>query len=199
MNMNKRLVRGLALAGVLTMAAPVLVNAQSASPAAAEARADGAERQEAAQGQERRDRMHHHHHHERHHAEGMHGMHGMHAGHAGGPSLERLVHGLNLSEAQRDRLFELRHAQAPALREQGKVIREAYRELRTLSLSDAYDETKANEISDRGAKAAAEIARLRARAANEVWKLLTPEQREKLSQRVERHGKRGAAARQAQG
>lgn len=114
-----------------------------------------------------------------------------HGGRAGGDSFVRHLRGLDLSEAQRDQLFELRHAQAPALREQGKIIRDARRELHALSMSDAYDEAKVNELSDRAAQAVAEMARLRARAGNEVWKLLTAEQREKLAERAARVGRHG--------
>ena len=43
---------------------------------------------------------------------------------------------LNLSEAQRDQLFALKHAQAPQMREKAKLARNAQQELRALDGAD---------------------------------------------------------------
>lgn len=185
--MNKRLLTGLAVAGTLAIGAPMLVSAQG-GPGGEGPRA-GMQRDDASP---RYERMHRHHRHGEH---GMYGRGGESMGgfgpHArGGDSMygfgPRAMRGLGLSEEQRDKLFELRHAAAPKFREQGKVLRDAHRELRRLSLSDDYDDAKAAAIGERAAKAMTEMAQLRARNANEFWKLLTPEQREKLADRAQR-------------
>ena len=201
--MTKRLFTALAVAGTLAIAAPMLAGAQGSPDSRAEGpRAGATQGQDGAEGGQRmhrHERMHRMHGHERMHRE--HGRHHAHGDEHGGDAMggygfgPRMLRGLDLSEAQRDRLFEVRHAEAPAMREQGKIVREAHRELRALSMSDAYDDAKAREIIERGAKAMAEMARLRARSGNELWKLLTPEQREKLAERAshgnERSGERG--------
>ena len=183
--MSKRLFTGLAMAGTLAIAAPLLVHAQGGPGSGGEGPRAGMQREEGSPGHER---MHRHHHH--------HGGHGMHhgGGEMGGFGFgPRAMRGLDLSEEQRDKVFELRHAAAPKFREQGKVLREARRELRALSMSDGYDEAKAAVIGERAAKAMSEMATLHARNANAFWKLLTPEQREKLAERQSRgEAKRGA-------
>src|SRR5690606_33554725 len=110
---------------------------------------------------------------------------GMHRGH--------MLRGLDLTEAQRDKLFELRHAQAPKVRELGKTLRSSQRELRQLSMSDSFDEAKAKQLADQASQAGAGLALLRAQLQHETLEVLTPEQREKLAKRAEmrRHGPKG--------
>lgn len=181
--MKKPLFTTLALAGAFALTAPLLAGAQGVGEQRGEGQGAASANTSAGEGR-------HGSWHARHGAR--------HGGALAGPGFgPRALHGLDLSEAQRDRLFELRHAQAPALREQGKVLREARRELRELSMSDAYDEAKAREISERAAGAASELSLLRARGNNEAWKLLTAEQREKLGERAARGDRHGMAGRQS--
>jgi Spy/CpxP family protein refolding chaperone len=98
------------------------------------------------------------------------------------------LRGLDLSDAQQDKVFELRHAQAPAERAKRKAAREAMQGLRTLAMSDAYDAKKAKELAQTHAQAMVELAVMRAEFAQKVRALLTPEQRkladERLAQRA---------------
>ncbi len=74
---------------------------------------------------------------------GMHGMHGMSGpGMQGMDHMPRFLHGLNLSDAQRDKIFELMHAQMPAMREKAKGLHKANMELRQLEMSPDYSEAK---------------------------------------------------------
>jgi Spy/CpxP family protein refolding chaperone len=171
--MNKRLFTSLAVAGTLAMAAPLLTSAQPAD--------QGGNAPDAAM-------MHKHEMHRGHHMRGGEQGGGW-MGRQGGE--ERMLRGLHLTEAQRDQVFALRHEQAPKMREQGKVVRDAYRELRTLTMSDGYDDAKAKAISERGAQAIAQMAQLRAHTGNEIYKLLTPEQRQKLADRAAHGGEGG--------
>ncbi|HRO59462.1 MAG TPA: Spy/CpxP family protein refolding chaperone [Burkholderiaceae bacterium] len=176
--MNKRLLTGLAVAGTLAIGAPMLVSAQGGQAPGGDAPRAGMQRDDASP---RHERMY------RHDRHGEHRMHHHGGDHMGGFGFgPRAMRGLDLSEEQRDKLFELRHAAAPKFREQGKALRHAHRELRTLSMSDGYDEAKAAAIGERAAKAMAEMVQLRARNENELWKLLTPEQRQKLADRAKR-------------
>lgn len=95
----------------------------------------------------------------------------------------RMLRGLDLSDAQRDQIFEIRHAQAPAMRAQMKAVRAARKELRELALAPTYDAAKAQASADALAKATAEMALMRIDAMRKVLAVLTPEQRQKLDER----------------
>jgi Spy/CpxP family protein refolding chaperone len=102
-----------------------------------------------------------------------HGADGMH-----GPGM---MHGLNLTEAQRDAMFNLHHAQAPQMREQMKALFKSRQALRELAQADNFDEQRASQIAAEMAKTESTIAMMRARTANAMWKLLTPEQRQQAA------------------
>lgn len=87
---------------------------------------------------------------------------------------------LDLTEAQRDQLFELRHAQAPAMREQMKAIRSAQRELRQLAMAQPYDAARAEVLARELGTAIAERTRMGTETRSKFYAMLTPEQREKL-------------------
>ena len=103
----------------------------------------------------------------------------------------KLLQGLNLSEAQRDRVFAIMHAQAPALREQGKAVRKAREEMCALTFSGEFDEGRARAAAQKASQAMADMAMLRARTHNEVFKVLTPEQQAQLRARLERRHDHG--------
>ncbi|TFW32786.1 Spy/CpxP family protein refolding chaperone [Massilia horti] len=96
-----------------------------------------------------------------------------------GPGLH-LPRGVELSEAQQDRVFAIMHAQAPQRREIEKKVRAAHDELRTLTESGQFDETKASSQAQALGQATAAGALLRARTAAQLLAVLTPEQREQM-------------------
>ena len=103
-----------------------------------------------------------------------------------GPGMEggrmpRYLHSLNLSEAQRDRVFEIFHGQAPAMREKVKAARNAEESLRKLVLSTEYTEPKARALSDDAARATADLTLARAMTERQVYEVLTAEQRSQLA------------------
>lgn len=100
-------------------------------------------------------------------------------GMAGGPGLR----GIDLSEAQRDQIFNLRHALAPAMREQAKVAREAQQQLADLARADNFDANRARALAETKARAHAEMVRLRAENQHAVLQVLTPEQRQQWLER----------------
>ena len=107
--------------------------------------------------------------------------------HRGGPA--RWLRNLDLTEAQRDQVFKIFHDQAPAMREQMKIARNAGQQLRQAALSPSFDRARARQLADQQAKAIAEVAFMRADSASRVVALLTPEQRSKLEQ-LPRRGQR---------
>jgi Spy/CpxP family protein refolding chaperone len=93
------------------------------------------------------------------------------------------LHGLQLNEEQNDKVFNLMHAQVPTLRAKAKEARRAHEELQRLSLSVDFDEAKAKSLADAGARAMADMALMRARADQQIYRLLSPEQRRALASR----------------
>ena len=120
------------------------------------------------------------------------GPHGGHAGHADGhgacagaasfgDALPHHLRALKLSEAQRDRIFDIMHAQAPALRDKAKALRQAEGELRALAASPDYNDAQAKVLADRAAAAMSEMTLARIQAERQVNEVLTPEQRQQLA------------------
>lgn len=95
-------------------------------------------------------------------------------------------HGLALTEAQQDKLFNIMHAQAPQRREHDKAIRKAQDGLRELARAERFDDARAVALSrDLGqAIAAAELLRVRTDA--QTLAVLTPQQRAELRERHDR-------------
>ena len=100
----------------------------------------------------------------------------------GGMHMPPFIRELKLTEAQRDQIFKIMHEQAPALRDKAKEVRKAHADIRALTFSSGYDEAKVKALSESGAQAMAQIAQMRAASANQIYQLLTPEQRKKADE-----------------
>lgn len=87
---------------------------------------------------------------------------------------------LNLSEAQRDKIFAVLHAQATAMRDEAKAVHKSQTGLHQLALSDEYSETKAQALAEASAQGMARMAHMHARADNQIYRILTAEQRQRL-------------------
>ncbi|MDE2202876.1 MAG: Spy/CpxP family protein refolding chaperone [Burkholderiaceae bacterium] len=111
------------------------------------------------------------------------GPHGM-GPHHGGANFLR---GLNLTEAQRDKIFAIEYAQMPEAREQRKAIDHARRDLRAMVVSGQYDEARAHALTDALGRAVAREAQLRAQAGVKIMQVLTPEQRRQVGEREAAH------------
>ncbi len=105
------------------------------------------------------------------------------AGGPGAPGLPPFLHGIELSEAQQDKVFAATYAQAPLLREQEKIAFKAHAQLRELAGSSAYDDAKASALASTAAQAMAQISLLHARLEQQLLAVLTPEQRKQAQQR----------------
>lgn len=93
------------------------------------------------------------------------------------------LHGVDLTEAQRDKLFELRHAQKPILREKSKAASKAQMELRHLVHMAGFDAARARSLADAHGRAMADIAMLHAQFESQALAMLTPEQRKRIDER----------------
>ena len=96
---------------------------------------------------------------------------GMH-GHGAG-----FLRGLDLTDAQKDKIFAIHYAQMPQMRDKFKIVRKSHEDLRALTTSPQYDDAKAKALADAGARAMADIALLKARSEHDIYALLTPEQK----------------------
>jgi periplasmic protein CpxP/Spy len=112
---------------------------------------------------------------------GHYGKHGGDMGHAGRMGLHYL-RGLNLTEAQRDKVFEIEHAQAPQMRDMAKAHQKAEDELRKLTASPDYSEAKARALGDAVGKSVGEMAMARAKTDRQIFDVLTPEQRQQAAE-----------------
>jgi len=102
--------------------------------------------------------------------------HGM---HMGKPGMPMYLHGLTLSSAQEDQLFELMHAQMPNLRNQHKQHRQVVEELHAAARAEKFDEAKVQQLADKAASLEKEKVLMLARQDAKIFALLTPEQRKK--------------------
>lgn len=118
------------------------------------------------------------------------GKHMRHAGKSEGGVPGHAMRALNLTEAQRDQIFKIRHDQAQALYEQRKAERAAAAKLRELSSSENFDPAQAQVLAAALGDAKAQLALLRAEKHAKFLAVLTPEQRQKLTEMRE-HGPRG--------
>ncbi|MBA5603880.1 Spy/CpxP family protein refolding chaperone [Duganella sp. FT3S] len=104
----------------------------------------------------------------------------------GGPGMAGeppFLRGLDLSEAQQDKVFAILHAQEPYLRDQGKAAAKAHAALRELAHGAQYDDAKAASLAQAGAQAMANIMLQHVRMEQKLLALLTPEQRKQLDER----------------
>ena len=91
------------------------------------------------------------------------------------------LHGLDLSDAQQDKIFNILLADAPLAHEQEKLVHKSGKELHALLEQDQYDEAKIKVLADTQAHATAQLMVLHARSMHQILALLTPEQRTQLS------------------
>lgn len=90
---------------------------------------------------------------------------------------------VSLSEAQRDKVFQIMHGQAPVMRDKAKAARNAEAALRQLAISQDYSESKAQMLADGAARAMAEMSLARTKSERLVYEVLTPEQRKQVAER----------------
>lgn len=92
--------------------------------------------------------------------------------------LPPFLRGVSLTEAQRDKIFELTYAQIPTLRARSRELRQTHEALMRMTLSGQYDEGKAKKLTETTGRALSDIALLRARTDAAIIELLTQEQRD---------------------
>lgn len=94
------------------------------------------------------------------------------------------LHGMKLSERQQDQVFELMHAQVPAMRQQEKQLRKSLDALRQLALDERFDETRAQALAQSAASSQTEMALLKVQLDRKVLALLSADQRKQLAAKI---------------
>lgn len=95
------------------------------------------------------------------------------------------LHGLNLTEAQEDKIFTIVYEQLPSVREQMKTLHRVHEELRDLPFADKFDASRAKSLTDQLARATASLELAHTNAQSKVWAVLTPEQRKEVTERMQ--------------
>ena len=100
------------------------------------------------------------------------------------------LHGIELSEAQQDKVFAILHAQAPLMRDQHKAVMKAHEALHALAVSGRFDDARASALAQSVGQAMARITLEQVRSEQQLRALLTAEQRAQIEQN-EQHQQQG--------
>lgn len=92
-----------------------------------------------------------------------------------------MMPGLELSEAQQDKAFALKHAGEPLHRELAKAVHKAREALHAMVKAGEFDEKKAATLSASLGQATAALELQQARSHAQFIALLTPEQRKLMA------------------
>ena len=104
-----------------------------------------------------------------------------HSTHAERP-MRHLMRRLDLTEEQRDQIFEIKYAQRPVMREKMKELRKGRQALQEAAMAETYDSEAVRELANRQAQIQAELIVMRNATFNNVYALLTPEQRKEIAE-----------------
>lgn len=99
------------------------------------------------------------------------------------------LHGLNLTEEQRDAIFNITYKQALAMRDKEKSLHKAHEALHALVMSGKFDETKARSLAQEVADNLGAITLLRAKVESDIYAVLVPEQRKKIAEAKAQDGR----------
>jgi Spy/CpxP family protein refolding chaperone len=88
---------------------------------------------------------------------------------------------LDLSEQQRDKIFEIRYAQEPTVRDKLKALRKVREALRESATAENYDAQRVHNLADQQARILADLAVMRTETFHRIYGVLTPEQKQKLA------------------
>ena len=102
--------------------------------------------------------------------------------------LPPFLRGLDLSEQQQDKVFELLHKQAPTMHANAKALKAAHDELRTLAQAQTFNAAAAKQAADKVGQAEAAMVLLHVQTDVQLRALLTPAQREELNKRPRHEG-----------
>lgn len=97
-----------------------------------------------------------------------------------------ILRGVELTDAQEDKVFAILHAEKPYLRDQAKAAAKAHEALRAMADAEKFDDAKAASLAQAAGTAIANIALQHVRTEQKLLAVLTSEQRK---QRAEGRGR----------
>jgi Spy/CpxP family protein refolding chaperone len=110
-------------------------------------------------------------------------------GEPGREPMPPFLHGIKLTDEQRDKVFDIMHAQVPTMRSREKELQQSRESLHKLALANEFDDLKAKLLAESGARIMAEIALMHARTDYQIYRLLTAEQRRQVTDRQTREAR----------
>lgn len=108
------------------------------------------------------------------------------ASHHMGMPLPPFMHGIELSEAQQDKLFAIMHAAAPSLRQQFKKLKNAEEQLQTLAQNQDSSNAALQSQADKLAKAQSEILLAHLQTERQIFTVLTAAQQQQARQQQQK-------------
>lgn len=108
--------------------------------------------------------------------------HGAHA--KGTEAMPPYLHGLKLSDSQKDQIFQLMHNKAPQFCELDKKARQTQEELGIVTFSQNFDAARAKSLTDSAARNYSEMLILRASVDQQIFSRLNAEQRKKVAAEI---------------
>lgn len=111
-------------------------------------------------------------------------------GFMGGRMFEFFADYLDLTDAQQTQAKEIMAKAKPSLEPLVRQRIQAEKQLRELAMSGNFDESKVRDIANQQAQVMTELTVQKARMESELFQLLTPEQKTKLNQFIDKHEQR---------
>ena len=102
------------------------------------------------------------------------------AGYHHGPWNRGIMRRLELSRAQRDRIFKIFYAAEPVIREKRIALQHDRRELAAATMTAHYDTRLVHVLAGAIGKTKSELMVIRSQAFNRAYQILTPEQKTRL-------------------
>ncbi len=107
-----------------------------------------------------------------------------------GGGMRYLVHQLDLTEAQHAQVKEIMAKEKPNFQPLMLQMAQNRQQMRQLIMSGSFDEAKVRELAAQQTQTVTELTVQRARVESEMFQLLTPEQKTKLTTLVTQHEQR---------
>jgi protein CpxP len=105
-----------------------------------------------------------------------------HGGGRHGHDMGLLARGLDLTQAQRDKIFQIRYDARPAMRDKMKQLRQARLALRDAATSDTYNAEQVHKLAQTQANVMTDLIAMRTETRNRIYHVLTPEQQAQVKQ-----------------
>jgi periplasmic protein CpxP/Spy len=102
----------------------------------------------------------------------------------GGPMMGFFGHRLDLTDAQRSQMKQIMAQERPTIKPLMQQLAQGRQQLTQLEMSGTFDENAVRNLAGQQAQTMTELTVERARIANQMFNLLTPDQKTKLNQMI---------------